>query len=90
MDVSATQSSWLDARKVCSATRFMPGKLMCGVTTAGVALGKCVEYGYTMAKEVARYLESDGAAGYIAGPQKTQDEAFYQAEIPITNGSGNQ
>lgn len=68
----------------------MPGKLMCGVTTAGVALGKCVEYGYTMAKEVAQYLESDGAAGYISGPQKTQDESFYQGEIPITNGSGNQ
>ncbi|DBB12106.1 TPA: hypothetical protein ACH3X3_006217 [Trebouxia sp. C0006] len=61
-----------------------------GNYVSGVALGKCVEYGYTMAKEVARYLESDGAAGYIAGPQKTQDEAFYQAEIPITNGSGNQ
>ncbi len=68
----------------------MPSKVMCEFTTAGVALGKCVEYGYTMAKEVAQYLESDGAAGSIAGPQKTQDEAFYQAEIPVTNGSGNQ
>ncbi len=87
MDVSATQPN---RESAVSNTIHAAGNLMCEVTTAGVALGKCVEYGYTMAKEVARYLESDGAAGYIAGPQKTQDEAFYQAEIPITNGSGNQ
>lgn len=63
---------------------------MCEMTTAGVALGKCVEYGYTMAQEVARYLESNGAAGHVVGPQQTQDESFYQGEIPVTNGSGNQ
>lgn len=56
---------------------------------AGVALGKCVEYGYTMAKEVAGYLTSDGTAGHVVGPQKTQDDAFYEGEIPVTSGSGN-
>lgn len=63
--------------------------LIRGVTNAGVALGKCVEYGYTMAKDVAHYLKEDGAAGRISSPQKTQDDVFYQAEIPVTDGSGN-
>ena len=54
---------------------------------AGVALGKCVEYGYTLAKEMAHYLESDGEAGHISGPEKKQDESFYQGEIPVTSGT---
>lgn len=51
---------------------------------AGVALGKCVEYGYTLARELAAYLDSDGSAAHIAGPETAQDEAFYQGEIPVT------
>ena len=50
---------------------------------AGVALGKCIEHGYTMANDVAKYLSSNGAAGQISGPQKTQDDAFYEGEIPV-------
>ena len=53
-------------------------------TVAGVALGKCVEYGYTLAREVAYFLESDGTANRIVGPETAQDEAFYEAEIPVT------
>ena len=56
--------------------------------SAGVALGKCVEYGYTMAKEVAQYLDGDGTAAHIAGPQKTQDDSFYEGEVPVTSGFG--
>lgn len=52
----------------------------------GVALGKCVEYGYSMAKEVALYLEGDGTAPHILGPSKAQDEAFYEGEVPVTSG----
>lgn len=53
-------------------------------TTAGVALGKCVEYGYTLAREVAYFLESGGTANRIVGPETAQDEVFYEAEIPVT------
>lgn len=52
----------------------------------GVALGKCVEYGYSMAKDVAQYLEGDGTASHIAEPSKTQDDSFYQGEVPVTSG----
>lgn len=58
------------------------GKIWC----TGVALGKCVEYGYSMAKEVAQYLEGDGTAAHISGPSKTQDDSFYEGEIPVTSG----
>lgn len=51
-----------------------------------MALGKCVEYGYSMAKEVAQYLDGDGTASYIAEPAKTQDDSFYQGEVPVTSG----
>ena len=53
----------------------------------GVALGKCVEYGYTMAKEVAQFLDGDGTAAHILEAQKTQDDSFYEGEIPVTSGS---
>ena len=56
---------------------------------AGVALGKCVEYGYTLARELAQYLDSDGSAAHIAGPETAQDEAFYQGEIPVTVSQRN-
>ena len=36
-----------------------------------------------MANDVAKYLSSSGAAGQISGPQKTQDDAFYEGEIPV-------
>ena len=58
------------------------GGLLC--CFAGVALGKCVEYGYTLARELAYFLESDGTAGRIVAPEGAQDEAFYEAEIPVT------
>ena len=51
---------------------------------AGVALGKCVEYGYTLARELAQYLESNDSAGHVVGPQTAQDETFYEGEIPVT------
>ncbi|KAL3159086.1 hypothetical protein ABBQ32_011084 [Trebouxia sp. C0010 RCD-2024] len=57
-----------------------------GNYVSGVALGKCVEYGYSMAKEVAQYLDGDGTASYIAEPAKTQDDSFYQGEVPVTSG----
>ena len=60
------------------------------IVSAGVALGKCVEYGYTMASEVAKYLDNDGTAGRILAPEKRQDESFYEGEVPVTSGSGNQ
>ena len=39
-----------------------------------------------MAKEVAQYLEGDGTAAHISGPSKTQDDSFYEGEIPVTSG----
>lgn len=53
---------------------------------AGVALGKCIEHGYTMANDVAAYLSSSGSTGQMSGPQKAQDEAFYEGEIPVPSG----
>ena len=56
-------------------------------TAAGVALGKCVEYGQTFAGEVANYLRSDGKAGKVVKPEDKQDEAFYQGEVAVA-GTG--
>lgn len=56
--------------------------LSCG--NAGVALGKCVEYGAgEYASQVAKYLASQGQQTVTAGAQRQQDSAFYEAEIPV-------
>lgn len=43
------------------------GVLLGGNYVAGVALGKCVEYGYTFAQEVADHLASSKAAARAKG-----------------------
>lgn len=40
---------------------------------AGVALGKCVEYGYEYANEIAKYLTSETAAAMT----NTEGDAFF-------------
>jgi oxygen-dependent protoporphyrinogen oxidase len=46
-----------------------------GNYVAGVALGKCVEYGYEFAKEVAAYLSSKADAG--AATADHESDAFF-------------
>ena len=49
------------------------GVLLGGNYVAGVALGKCVEYGYEYAKEVAAYLQSQSSAAQT----NTEGDAFF-------------
>ena len=49
------------------------GILLGGNYVAGVALGKCVEYGYEYAKEIAKYLNDETAAAQTT----TQGDAFF-------------
>ena len=39
-----------------------------------------------MADDVAQYLGGKSKPGQMSGPQKTQDDAFYEGEIPVTSG----
>ncbi|KAK9831551.1 hypothetical protein WJX84_011253 [Apatococcus fuscideae] len=54
---------------------FLGGNYM-----AGVALGKCVEYGYTEAARLSDFL-SQSAIGNTNSPEKAQDEAFYGSVV---------
>lgn len=47
--------------------------LLGGNYVAGVALGKCVEYGYEYAKEVAKYLQAETSAMQT----NTEGDAFF-------------
>ncbi|CAL5228570.1 g11727 [Coccomyxa viridis] len=49
------------------------GILLGGNYVAGVALGKCVEYGYEYAKEIAKYLNDEAAVAQT----DTQGDAFF-------------
>ena len=49
------------------------GILLGGNYVAGVALGKCVEYGYEYANEIAKYLKDETAAAMT----DTQGDAFF-------------
>ena len=49
------------------------GVLLGGNYVAGVALGKCVEYGYEYAKEVAKYLKAETSAMQT----NTEGDAFF-------------
>ncbi len=49
------------------------GILLGGNYVAGVALGKCVEYGYEYANEIAKYLSTDAAAAAT----NTEGDAFF-------------
>ncbi|KAK9804357.1 hypothetical protein WJX72_008949 [[Myrmecia] bisecta] len=53
------------------------GVFLGGNYVAGVALGKCVEFAYEYAADVAKYLESQGRLSNTSGPEKAQDEAFF-------------
>jgi oxygen-dependent protoporphyrinogen oxidase len=46
------------------------GVLLGGNYVAGVALGKCVEYGYEFADQVAKYLSTNAAAAAPAAKEK--------------------
>ena len=47
---------------------------------SGVALGKCVEYGYTEAAKLSAFL-SQPATGNTNQPERAQDEAFYGSVV---------
>ena len=49
------------------------GVLLGGNYVAGVALGKCVEYGYEYANEIAKYLKSETAVAAT----NTEGDAFF-------------
>ena len=49
------------------------GVLLGGNYVAGVALGKCVEYGYEYAKEIAKYLKSESSVAQT----NTEGDAFF-------------
>lgn len=52
------------------------GVLLGGNYVAGVALGKCVEFGYEYAKQIEEYLQSRRDSVGIA-PLEAQDEPFF-------------
>ncbi len=52
------------------------GVLLGGNYVAGVALGKCVEYAFDFAKEVATYLNKQGSPNGSRKPMETQNNAF--------------
>lgn len=52
------------------------GVLLGGNYMSGVALGKCVEYAYTYAGNIAKYLQKKAAVA-SAPVQQDQDEAFF-------------
>ncbi|KAK9806433.1 hypothetical protein WJX73_006768 [Symbiochloris irregularis] len=52
------------------------GVLLGGNYVSGVALGKCVEYGYEYANKIAKYLQSKVEAATVPSQQE-QDEAFF-------------
>jgi oxygen-dependent protoporphyrinogen oxidase len=45
------------------ASAGLGGVLLGGNYVSGVALGKCVEYGYEFAEQVAGYVKAQKAAG---------------------------
>ena len=49
------------------------GVLLGGNYVAGVALGKCVEYGYEYAREIAAYLQDEKSAAQT----NTEGDAFF-------------
>lgn len=49
------------------------GILLGGNYVAGVALGKCVEYGYEYANEITKYLSTDTTAAAT----NTEGDAFF-------------
>lgn len=51
------------------------GCLLGGNYVAGVALGKCVEYGYEYAGRVAAYLQSSSASLAMAVPPNSQQDS---------------
>ena len=52
------------------------GVLLGGNYVAGVALGKCVEFGYEYAKQIEQYLQSKQDSVGIT-PLEAQDDVFY-------------
>lgn len=48
----------------------MGGVLLGGNYVAGVALGKCVEYGYEFADQVSQYLSTSAVAAPAAAKEK--------------------
>lgn len=52
------------------------GVLLGGNYVSGVALGKCVEYGYEYANKIAKFLQSKVEAATVPSQQE-QDEAFF-------------
>lgn len=52
------------------------GVLLGGNYVAGVALGKCVEFGYEYAKQVEQYLLNKQDSVGIT-PLEAQDDVFY-------------
>ena len=52
------------------------GVLLGGNYVAGVALGKCVEFGYEYANQISKYLQSKQDSVGIK-PLEAQDELFY-------------
>ena len=49
------------------------GILLGGNYVAGVALGKCVEYGYEYANEIAKYLKEEASVAQT----NTEGDAFF-------------
>ena len=49
------------------------GILLGGNYVAGVALGKCVEYGYEYANEIAKFLEEEASVAQT----NTEGDAFF-------------
>lgn len=61
-------------------TAGYPEVFLGGNYMSGVALGKCVEYGYTEAARLSDFL-SQSAASNTNSPDKAQDEAFYGSVV---------
>lgn len=53
------------------------GVKMGGNYVAGVALGKCVEFGYDMATEVAKYLEREQVTAGSSAEASSDDEMSF-------------
>lgn len=54
----------------------LDGVLLGGNYVAGVALGKCVEFGYEYANQISKYLESKQSEVGVPVTE-AQDEAFF-------------
>jgi oxygen-dependent protoporphyrinogen oxidase len=78
--LDAVEAAKADLQKAGLGAVFLGGNYV-----AGVALGKCVEYGAgEYASQIAKYLASQGQQAGTAGVQKQQDSAFYEGEIPVS------